>query len=94
MAEPDTDDMVAPGWDVYDSDGERIGSVEEVTATWLRIDGELGRDLFVPISNVEAAAGGRVSLDTPASDAASLGWDQPPQGSRTEELLEEGSTDR
>lgn len=92
MAEPHTEDVIAEGWDVYDSEGERIGAVAEVTPSWVRVEGELGNELFVPITAVEAAAGGEVSLDTPASEIGTLGWDRPPERSRTEELLDEEPT--
>jgi hypothetical protein len=78
VPDPDTDDLIAPGWDVYDSDGERIGAVDEVTGTHVKIAGEIGRDLFIPLSAVEAAAGGHVTLDTPASEVTTMGWDRPP----------------
>jgi hypothetical protein len=80
MAEPNVDDMVAPGWDVFDSEHERIGSVEEVTDAYLRVEGETGIPLFIPLDYVETAAGGEVSLDSPASEAAALGWHVPPEG--------------
>ncbi len=82
MAEPHADDMVAQGWDVYDSEGDRIGAVDEVTPSWLRVEGELGDEIYVPISSVETAAGGEVSVDAPASEIATLGWDRPPGSSR------------
>ncbi|HEU4571832.1 MAG TPA: DUF2171 domain-containing protein [Candidatus Limnocylindrales bacterium] len=87
MAEPHTEDLIGEGWDVYDSEGERIGDVQEVTATWIRVEAETGNDLFVPLTSVEAAAGGEVYLDSPASESSTLGWDRPPEESRTEELL-------
>jgi hypothetical protein len=89
MTEPNANDLLSPGWDVYDSEGQRIGTVDEATGTYIRVDGETGRELFIPITSVEAAAGGEVTLDTPASEIATMGWDQPPEGSRTEELLAE-----
>jgi hypothetical protein len=89
MAEPHTDDMISVGWDVYDSDGERIGAVEEVTASYVRVEGETGTQLFIPVTAVEAAAGGEVRLDEPGTDAAAMGWDRPPSAAGADELLED-----
>lgn len=88
MAEPHADDLIAPSWDVYDSDGERIGTVDEVTGTYLQVTGELGAGLHVPLTAVEAAAGGEVHLDTSAAEIPAMGWGRPPTESRTEEILE------
>jgi hypothetical protein len=87
------DDTVVEGWDVYDSEGDRIGAVEEVAPTWLRVEGELGDEIYVPMSSVEAAAGGEVSLDAPASEISTLGWDRPPSRSRVAPLLDDGIDD-
>jgi hypothetical protein len=89
MAEPQTADMISAGWDVYDSDGERIGDVEEVTAAWLRVAGEVGESLYVPIASVEAAAGGAVTLDTPGSEIPAMGWDRPPETAAADTAAED-----
>ncbi|HEY3522541.1 MAG TPA: hypothetical protein VGK63_02465 [Candidatus Limnocylindrales bacterium] len=92
MAEPDTDDLVAEGWDVYDSDEERIGEVREVTASWIRVEGEVGASLYVPLTAVEAATGGEVRLDTPGSEMRTMGWDRAPDDSAAEAPLEDSRT--
>jgi Uncharacterized protein conserved in bacteria (DUF2171) len=78
MAEPGIGDLISPGWDVFDSEHERIGTVDEVAPTYVAVTGETGTRLYVPLDAVEAAAGGEVSLDTPASEIGTLGWDAPP----------------
>jgi Uncharacterized protein conserved in bacteria (DUF2171) len=79
MAEPGIGDLISPGWDVFDSEHERIGSVDEVAPTYVAVTGETGTRLYVPLDAVEAAAGGEVSLDTPASEIRTLGWGSPPE---------------
>lgn len=52
------------GWDVYGSDGEKIGSVAEITDEYLMIQKGLifTTDLFVPLSDITDADEGRVHL--------------------------------
>jgi hypothetical protein len=72
--EPDTDDLVMPGWEVYSSDGQRVGIVDSVEGDHLTLELEVlgGSRVNVPVDSVAAAGDGRVELDVPSEDVASL----------------------
>jgi hypothetical protein len=69
--------VIQEGWDVYSSDGERIGTVREVAADRfaLALDVLPGNALAVPLDEIEAADDGRIELDIPAESVGVMGWD-------------------
>jgi hypothetical protein len=69
--------VIQEGWEVYSSDGERIGIVREVTADRfaLALDVLPGNALAVPLDEIEAADDGRIELDIPAESVGVMGWD-------------------
>jgi sporulation protein YlmC with PRC-barrel domain len=76
--------VIQPGWEVYSSDGERVGTVGDVERGHFELALEVlpGSALEVPFDDVEAADGGRVELDVPADAIALMGWPmsgEPPQ---------------
>jgi sporulation protein YlmC with PRC-barrel domain len=81
------------GMDVFTSDEEQVGTVEQVwidesdpTMHYLRIRAAallevLGtEDLYVPESDIERIEEDRVVLDTPASAINRPDWTMPPEG--------------
>jgi hypothetical protein len=74
------------GWTVVGNDGRRVGSVREVGQNYVLVSvGLLSGELYVPasaIGNVEHEA---VHLNVAGSDAASMGWEQPPRDEDTPE---------
>ena len=71
--------LIQPGWQVYSSDGERIGSVTGVTEDHLEVELEVlaGSMLAVPFDHVEAADQGQVELDVPAGEVGQMDWGAP-----------------
>lgn len=82
VTQPPGYDRVAPrpGWAVFGSDEQVIGSVDAVGPTYLliRAGRGLARDLFVPFSAVAKLGPGCVYLGVPATAAGSQGWHEEP----------------
>jgi hypothetical protein len=74
--------VVQPGWEVYSSDGERIGRVDEVGPDQLRMELELlaGSSVRIPLDAIVDAADGRVDLDLPADAVGEAAWEDPTGG--------------
>jgi len=73
-------ELIQPGWDIYSSDDERVGTVRAVDDEHIEMALEVlgGSVLLVPLASVEAADDGRVDLDVPAEEIGTMGWDAPP----------------
>ncbi len=75
---------VRQGMDVYDVDGDKVGSVEEVAesgAGYMKVSTGflgLGKDWYVPFSAVREVRSDAVYLSADKDDADRLGWDAPP----------------
>ena len=86
--DPKSDYESAKGLDVYGSDGQKIGTVDEVltdTNTGKRYflvkSGPFGlgtETLYVPESAVELVGNDRVVLNVTKTDAEAHGWVSPP----------------
>lgn len=70
------------GWDVYGSDGEKVGDISEVgsgyfiiTKGWL-----FTKDIYVPTSAVSSVENNRVYLNVAKDQVENMGWDEPPTG--------------
>jgi uncharacterized protein (TIGR02271 family) len=79
---------IQPGWDVYGSDDEHLGSVDEVRDSYLIIQKGLffPKDIYVPFSAVTRADENGVILDVTKSELESRDWSEPPidlEGDRT-----------
>lgn len=59
-----------PGWDVYDVDGELVGTIEEVGETSFTVlsSGPVLVNLAVAFEDIESADDGRVDLNLTASE--------------------------
>jgi hypothetical protein len=72
--------LIQPGWEIYSSDGERVGKVSAVDDDHLEMELEVlgGSALAIPFDAVVAADDGRVELDVPAADVGEMGWEADP----------------
>ncbi len=75
---------VQRGWDVYCSDGKKIGDVGEVTPEYIHVKkGFLfTKDLWIPADAVDFAEQGKVYLRTPCDKVESMPWYEAPKGRR------------
>lgn len=71
---------VEPGWDVYGSDGEKIGNVADIETHYFRVEkGWLFKtDIYVPATAITDSSDGSVYLNTTKDRVEDMGWDQPP----------------
>lgn len=65
------------GMEVFGSNGGRIGIVKEVRAADIWVDRTWQRDLFVPLTAIQAVNGTRIVLDILSGHADSQGWARP-----------------
>jgi hypothetical protein len=72
--------VIQTGWEIYSSDGERVGTVSAVEDDHLEMELEVlgGSALAIPFDAVTAADDGRVELDVPASQVGQMGWEAEP----------------
>jgi uncharacterized protein (TIGR02271 family) len=87
-------DQIEAGWDVYGSDGEKIGSIEEVGRSYLLVVKGLifTTDLYIPLNAVREldTAEGRVYLNVAKDEVETRGWTEPPTDGET--LADSGET--
>jgi hypothetical protein len=57
-----------PGWDVFTSDGDRLGTIKEFTPDRLKIDAPMRPDFWVPMSTVAFSGSSRVELAFPKDE--------------------------
>jgi uncharacterized protein (TIGR02271 family) len=85
---------IQEGWDAYGSDGEKIGSIQDVGPNYVHVTKGLilTTDLYVPHSAIEGmdADRGRVLLNVPKSQVEDMGWDEPPMAGTTTEHRDAG----
>ncbi len=69
------------GWDVYGSDGEKVGNVAEVGSNYLLVQKGLffTRDFYIPTSAVASVRQDEVRLSLASGEIEHQGWDSPPQ---------------
>jgi uncharacterized protein (TIGR02271 family) len=68
------------GDDVYGSDGDKVGSVDEVQSGYLVVEKGFffPTDYYIPTSAIASASGGQVYLSTTRDAALNSGWDTVP----------------
>ena len=73
---------VQVGWDVYGSDGEKIGDVGDVGANYLMVTkGFLfTKDIYIPTSAITSIDQDRVYINVAKGQIDGMGWDQAPAG--------------
>jgi uncharacterized protein (TIGR02271 family) len=94
----DTGQMVTiqPGWDVYGSDDQHLGTVAEVGDNYLLVQKGLifVHDMYVPVSAVEVVGDEAIRLNVSKSEAESMSWDEPPEEGSWNEWWASRSGDR
>ncbi len=72
--------QVQTGWDVYGTDGDKLGTVDEVGPNYVLVKKGLifRKDVYVPVTAIASAGDGRVTLAMTKDVASEQDWDQPP----------------
>ena len=74
-------DRIEPGWDVFGSDDQKIGSVQEVDARSISVEKGLFfvKDLYVPVSAVQEVdpRERRITLNVAKDAVGAMGWTEP-----------------
>jgi hypothetical protein len=71
---------IGKGWTVYGAEGGKIGEVDEVHPTYLKLRKGLlfKKDVYVPTAAISRLRGDEVHLSAREDDVDALGWDTPP----------------
>jgi len=74
---------IQPGWDVFGSDGEKVGSVKGSTDAHVIVEKGLllKQDLYVPHSHVAGIGEENITLSVAKSEVDSMDWSEPGTGS-------------
>jgi len=72
--------MLREGQDVYASDGNHLGTVDEVGGNYVLVQKGLifRKDVYVPLSAIDRLEDGSLWLDVAKDGIDSRGWDSPP----------------
>ena len=93
----DTFDTTAiqPGWDVYGSDDEHLGTIDDVGDSYLVIQKGMffPKDIYVPFDAVVRADENGVVLNVPKGQLESMGWSEPPVGLATDSWASNATPD-
>jgi hypothetical protein len=70
---------IQPGWDVYETGGQRIGDVVALESGTVHVQtgGLFGKDLFIPPTGIAEVEARRVELKVPKSQIKDQGWETP-----------------
>lgn len=73
------------GWDVFSSDGDKLGDVQEVQPHYLTVSKGFffPSEKYVPVSAITSVDGERVYVNASKSEIDNLGWDTIPQDTTT-----------
>ncbi len=76
---------IQQGWDVYGSDGDKLGSVSEVGRNYVLVSkGFLFRkDIYIPLSAITDVSQDGVYLGVTKDQLENMGWDQAPMEDAT-----------
>ena len=76
--------LIDKGFDVFDSTGDKVGTVKEVFGTsHFHTDAGLlglGKDFYIPFSAIRELRGRELYLNTSKDQLGSMGWDKKPSG--------------
>ena len=74
--------QIQHGWDVYGSDGDKVGDVSDVGPNYVMVTkGFLfTKDIYIPTSAITGIENDRVYLNIAKDQIDSMGWDQAPTG--------------
>ncbi|HSH81561.1 MAG TPA: DUF2382 domain-containing protein [Herpetosiphonaceae bacterium] len=72
--------QISRGWDVYGSDGTKVGDVAEVGTNYFLVQKGLffTTDYYIPASAIASAEQDEVRLNLPSAEIANQGWESPP----------------
>jgi uncharacterized protein (TIGR02271 family) len=72
--------MLTEGADVYDSEGQHVGTINEVGQDHVLVQKGtfFPRDVYVPITAIERSEEGSIWINVAKDDIDSHGWDGPP----------------
>lgn len=91
-----TTNNIEAGWDAYGSDGQKIGSIYDVSDEYIVVEKGLffPKDIYVPTSAIERtdASDGRVYLNVAKDDVESRGWSEPQATEGSERYTDREST--
>lgn len=77
---------ITKGWDVYDLNNDKIGTVNEVSGSFFKIDTGflgLGKDYYIPFSAITDVRDEKVFINSSKDRLDSMGWDRKPMGGIT-----------
>ena len=80
MSWPNMSRQINVGDDVYGSDGDKVGTVAEVQASYLVVEKGFffPTDYYIPMSAVSSASDGQIYLNVAKDAALNSGWDTVP----------------
>jgi len=76
-------DQIREGMTIYDVDGDKVGTADEVTASYVRVSSGflgLGKSYYFPISALGQVRNDGLYLTAQKDRLGSMGFDQPPSG--------------
>lgn len=78
FGQPDSDWVIDTGWDVYGSDGDKVGAVEEVRLQYIVIGkGSIFHtERYLPVSAIAVVENERVRLNITSREFDRQGWNQ------------------
>lgn len=93
MDQPETVQLVTAeiqqDWEVFGSDGQKIGNVNEVHTNFLWVQEGLlfPTDMYIPITAVARTESGRVELNVTTAAVSTAGWDKLPEAIATNSAI-------
>jgi len=86
---------VRTGWDVFGSDGDKVGDVSDVGPNYVLVTkGFLfTKDIYIPTSAITSIDQDRVYINVAKDQVDSMGWDQAPMGDSGYGTTDTTSTD-
>ncbi len=87
--------QIQNGWDVFGSDGDKIGDVSDVGPNYVLVTkGFLfTKDIYIPTSAITSIDQDRVYINVAKDQVDSMGWDQAPMGDSGYGTTDTTSTD-
>ena len=88
--------QITVGDEVYGSDGEKVGTIAEVQASYIVVEKGFffPTDYYIPMSAVTSAGNGQVTLNVAKDEALNSGWDTVPETDTMRTDVDFRSTDR
>jgi hypothetical protein len=72
---------IEPDWEVYSSDGRKVGDINEVHANyiWVQKGMLFPQDIYIPVTAFDRTEAGRLYLRVTVEQVTAAGWDTMPQ---------------